>query len=80
MTPPLKLLDGQTIVVSPSQLEIIRTCPRLWLAKYLYRRTEVVPDAATKGGGAFDQAMNYRYPSAAPTPAPPRWRLRCGHH
>jgi hypothetical protein len=61
VTPKLELLDHQTIVVSPSQLEVIRSCPRMWYFKHLCRRVEVVPEAATMGGHAFDSALNLRY-------------------
>lgn len=61
MAQTLTLVDHSAFVVSPSQLETIRTCPRQFLYKYLHRRVEVVPDAATQGGKAFDQALNLRY-------------------
>lgn len=72
MKPQLQLLDHTTVVVSPSQLEKIRTCAKMWFYTHMCRRVEVVPDAATQGGHAFDQALNHRYKklgSAAVDPA-----------
>lgn len=61
MTPTLPLLGGDTIVVSPSQLEVIRTCPTMWRWRYLYRRVKATPNAASLAGKAFDSAINLRY-------------------
>ena len=71
MTPPLQLLDNQTLVVSASQMEVIRTCPSMFKARYLFRRVETVPDAATKGGSAVDQAFNLRYLKCGSRPCTP---------
>lgn len=61
MTPPLSLLGGDTLVVSPTQLDLIKTCPRMWLYRYLYKRTRAGAFAARDGGKAFDAALNRRY-------------------
>jgi hypothetical protein len=61
MTPTLTLLNNDTIVVSPSQLEVIRTCPSMWRWKHLARRVKAQPNAASHGGKAFDEALNLRY-------------------
>jgi hypothetical protein len=71
MQPKLELLDNETIVVSPSQLEVIRSCPRMWYFKHLARRVEVVPEAATMGGHAFDSALNLRYQKLGSAPCDP---------
>lgn len=57
----LTLLDHQTLVVSPSQLDEIKTCARRWLYKYIYRRAPATGHPATIGGKAVDAALNYRY-------------------
>jgi hypothetical protein len=61
MTPRLNLLGGDTLVVSPTQLEELRTCPRRWMYRYLYRRVRAGANAAANGGKAFDLAINHRY-------------------
>lgn len=64
MTPQLELLSGDTLVVSPSQLELIKTCPAMWKWKHIHRRVRTGPSAARDGGKAFDDAMNVRYRQA----------------
>lgn len=61
MTPALELLDGSTLVISPTQLEILKTCSAMWRYRYLYRRVANYDNAAATGGKAFDAAMNLRY-------------------
>lgn len=68
MTPPLPLLDDNTFVVSPSQLETLKTCPRMWLYRYLHRRVKVGAFGAKDGGKAFDAAMNLRYTTLGNSP------------
>lgn len=71
MTPSLELIDG-AMVISPSQLELVRTCPALWWYRYGWRRVRDKAVAARDGGSAFDKALNIRYRalgSAAVTPA-----------
>lgn len=68
MTPALELLGGDTLVVSPSQLETLKTCPRMWLYRYLHRRVKVGVFAARDGGKAFDAAMNLRYTTLGSAP------------
>lgn len=65
MTPPLHLVGGDTIVISATQGEVIRTCAKMWAYRYLHRRVPTVPNEAAQGGKAFDSALNLRY-------------LRCG--
>lgn len=71
MTPTLPLLDGDTLVVSPTQLEVLRTCPSMWRWRYLYRRVKATPNAATHGGRAFDDALNLRYRRHGSAPCTP---------
>lgn len=61
MTPALELLDGSTLVISPTQLEEIKRCAQSWKNRYLYRRVASYDNAAATGGKAFDAAMNLRY-------------------
>ncbi len=71
MTPRLSLLDNETLVVSPTQLEVVRTCPRMWLYRYLHKRLEIIPDAARQGGHAYDSALNLRYKRCGSDPVDP---------
>lgn len=71
MTPSLELVGLDTIVVSPSQLEVIRTCPCMWKHKHIYRRVLAEPNAAAHGGTAFDAALNLRYKRHGAAPCTP---------
>jgi len=68
MTPKLSLLGGDTLVISPSQLEEIKRCPRAWLYRYIFRRVKVGAHGAREGGKAFDAAMNMRYTKLGSSP------------
>jgi hypothetical protein len=67
-TPLLDLLDDDTLVISPSGLEVIKTCLRMYQWKYLYRREKVGAFAARDGGKAFDTALNERYTKLGSAP------------
>lgn len=71
MTPRLPLIGGDTIVVSPSQLEVVRTCPAMWKWKHLHRRVKSTPNPAAHGGRAFDEALNLRYRTHGGDPCTP---------
>lgn len=71
MQAKLELLDHDTLVVSPTQLSTIKTCPRMWLYNYLYRRVRAGAFAARDGGKAFDDALNRRYRQASRGPVTP---------
>lgn len=71
MTPPLTLHNGDTLVVSATQLEVLRTCPAMWQWRYLHRRVPTVPNEAAQGGKAFDDALNHRYRTCGNKPVTP---------
>jgi hypothetical protein len=71
VTPKLELLDHQTIVVSPTQLETMKTCPRMWHYRQMWRRVRAAADGARDGGKAFDAALNRRYTQAGNGPVTP---------
>lgn len=71
MTPALELLDGTTLVISPTQLEEIKRCAQSWKNRYLYRRVANYDNAAATGGKAFDAAMNLRYTRLGREPVTP---------
>lgn len=55
--PPLPLLDGDTLVVSPSQLSLLQRCHRHWGYKYLYRRELAARSVSAAAGKAFHAAV-----------------------
>lgn len=71
MRPALNLLEDNTLVISPSQLDEIKRCPRAWLYRYIYRRVKVGAFGARDGGKAFDAAMNLRYTKLGNQPVLP---------
>ncbi len=71
LTHKLDLVGNDTLVVSPTQLEVIRTCARQWDYRYLYRRVEREVDAAKQGGKSFDAALNLRYQRCGSNPVDP---------
>lgn len=71
MTPTLPLLGHDTLVISITQLEKIKTCARMWLYNYLYRRVRASVSPAAQGGKAFDAALNYRYQTLGNAPCTP---------
>ncbi len=68
----LTLRDGHTLLVSPTQIDRMKTCMRMWRHNYVDLRVAARAAAARDGGKAFDAAMNIRYTrsgSAAPDAA-----------
>lgn len=60
----LDLLDHNTVVISPSGLEKLKTCARIWKHTYIDKRVAALPNAAAAAGKAFDAALNLRYTTA----------------
>lgn len=68
--PPLTLLDGSNLVVSPSQLALMQRCPRQWGFKYLHRREPAGRSVSAAAGKAFHAALEPRNRHKGPlTPA-----------
>lgn len=68
----LQLRDGNVLVISPTQLEKMKSCMAMWRYNYIEGRVAARPSPARDGGKAFDDAMNLRYRrmgSAAPDDA-----------
>jgi hypothetical protein len=59
--PTLDLVDDDALVVSPSGLDTLRTCPRMWWYRYGWKRVSGGVAPARDGGKAFDAALNLRY-------------------
>lgn len=55
--PPLTLIEGNKLLVSPSQLSTMKTCPTMWLYKYLHRREGNHAAPARDAGKAFHSAI-----------------------
>lgn len=71
MQPTLELVNGDTLVVSATQLEVMRTCPKMYFYRYVCRRVPTVPNEAAQGGKAFDDALNHRYRTCGNKPVTP---------
>ena len=72
MSYKLELVNNHTtFLISPSQSEVIRTCPRQWLYRYLHGRVEREVDPAKQGGKSFDEALNLRYNRCGSQPCTP---------
>jgi hypothetical protein len=60
-TNTLQLRGGDTLVISPTQLDKVKTCLRLWKHNYIDLRVAAGAAPARDGGKSYDAAMNLRY-------------------
>lgn len=61
--PPLDLQNG-ALVISPSGLDLLKSCMRHWGYKYLHLRERNTPMAARTAGKALHAALQARYQTA----------------
>lgn len=69
--PPLEMLDGDTLVFSPSGLDLLKACQRHWSFRYLWRRQRATFSASQVAGKAFHAALQLRYQMARSGPVTP---------